>query len=219
MGEPISPELVSVDPELAAAARAALPEEPWQMFTPAPAPLPVATESLGAPRRSLRRAGIALAFVTAAVAGVVVGSTDVFKRANDSPSFAAEPSPAAPSVAATTGVTTTVAPPSVTATATPEPAPAPTTPARRPAPTKSTAEGTFVPSRTFAWAPVSGADRYRVRFYRDGRVVLEGRAEQPRFVVPPGFEFRPGAYRWTVEPRRGEAYGSPVVDSRFEVPD
>ena len=222
MGEPISPELVSVDPELAAAARAALPEEPWQMFSPAPAPHPAATERLGAPRRSLRGPGIALAFVAAAVAGIVVGSTDAFKRANDSPSFAAEPPPAAaPSVAATTGVTATVAPPSVTATAaaTPELAPAPTTPTRRPAPTKSTAEGTFVPSRTFAWAPVSGADRYRVRFYRDGRVVLEGRAEQPRFVVPPRFEFRPGAYRWTVEPRRGEAYGSPVVDSRFEVGD
>src|SRR5687767_6037351 len=125
MGEPISPELVSVDPELAAAARAALPEEPWQMLTPAPAPQPAATERLGAPRRSLRGPGIALAFVAAAVAGIVVGSTDVFKRANDSPSLAAEPPPAAaPSVAATTGVTATVALPSVTATAaaTPEPA-------------------------------------------------------------------------------------------------
>lgn len=224
MGEPISPELVSVDPELAATARAALPEEPWQMFIPAPAPasepapLPVATEPLVAPRRSLRGTGIALAFVAAAVAGIVVGSTDVFKRANDRPSFAAEPPAAAPSVAATTGVTTTVAPPTVTAT--PTPAPAPTTPTRRPAPTtttKSTAKGTFVPSRIFAWAPVAGADHYRVRFYRDGDVVLEARPKQARFVLPPGFEFSPGPYRWTVEPRQGEAYGAPLVDSRFKV--
>ena len=101
------------------------------MFIPAPAPaaepapLPVATEPLVAPRRSLRGTGIALAFVAAAMAGIVVGSTDVFKRANDRPSFAAEPPTAAPSVAATTGVTTTVAPPTVTATPTPAPAPAP----------------------------------------------------------------------------------------------
>jgi hypothetical protein len=225
LGEPISPELVSVDPELAATARAALPEEPWQMFIPAPepaaepAPLPVATEPLVAPRRSLRGTGIALAFVAAAMAGIVVGSTDVFKRANDRPSFAAEPPTAAPSVAATTGVTTTVAPPTVTATPTPTPAPAPTTPTRRPAPTttKSTAKGTFVPSRIFAWAPVAGADHYRVRFYRDGDVVLEGRPKQARFVLPPRFRFSPGTYRWTVEPRQGEAYGAPLVDSRFKV--
>jgi hypothetical protein len=223
LGEPISPELVSVDPELAATARAALPEEPWQMFIPAPAPaaepapLPVATEPLVVPRRSLRGTGIALAFVVAAVAGIVVGSTDVFKRANDRPSFAAEPPTAAPSVAATTGVTTTVAPPTVTAT--PTPTPAPTTPTRRPAPTttKSTAEGTFVPSRIFAWAPVAGADHYRVRFYRDGDVVLEGRPKRARFVLPPRFEFSSGTYRWTVEPRQGDAYGAPLVDSRFKV--
>ncbi len=228
MGEPISPELVSVDPELAATARAALPKEPWQMFIPAPAPEPapppVATEPpLVAPRRSLRGAGIALAFVVAAVAGVVVGSTDVFKRANDRPSFAAEPPTAAPSVAATTGVRTTVAPPSVTATPTPAPtaptrAPTPTTPTRRPTPTtKSAAEGTFVPSRTFAWEPVPGADHYRVRFYRGGDVVLEGSSKQARFVLPPRFEFNPGTYRWTVEPRQGDAYGAPLVDSRFKV--
>jgi hypothetical protein len=149
------------------------------------------------------------------VAGIVVGSTDVFKRANDRPSFAAEPPTVAPSVAATTGVTTTVAPPTVTAT----PTPAPTTPTRRPAPTttKSTAKGTFVPSRIFAWAPVAGADHYRVRFYRDGDVVLEGRPKQARFVLPPRFRFSPGTYRWTVEPRQGEAYGAPLVDSRFKV--
>ena len=216
MGEPISPELVSVDPELAATARAELPAEPWRMFAPPPppppAPLPVATEPLVAPRRSLRGTGVALAFVAAAVAGIVVGSTDVFKRANDRPSFAAEPPPAVPSVAATTGVTTTPTP-------APTPAPAPTTRTRRPTPTatKSTVEGRFVPSRIFAWAPVRGADRYRVRFYRDGAIVLEGLPKQARFVLPPRFTFGPGTYRWTVEPRQGDAYGAPLVDSRFEV--
>ncbi len=117
----------------------------------------------------------------------------MFTRSDDRPSFEPEPSLAAASAAATTGVT------------------APTT--------KSAAGAGFTPSRTFAWVTVAGASEYRIRFSRDGRVVLEGRAKQPRFVLPRRFEFRPGAYRWTVEPRRGEAYGPPVVDSRFEVGD
>ena len=74
-----------------------------------------------------------------------------------------------------------------------------------------------MPSRIFAWAPVVGAGHYRVRFYRDGDVVLEGLPKQARFVLPKGFAFSPGAYRWTVEPRQGDAYGAPLVDSRFKV--
>ena len=74
-----------------------------------------------------------------------------------------------------------------------------------------------MPSRIFAWAPVAGADHYRVRFYRDGDVVLEGRPKQARFVLPPRFGFSPGPYRWTVEPRQGDGYGAPLVDSRFKV--
>jgi hypothetical protein len=169
------------------------------MFVPAASP-PVAAEPIVVTRRPLRRAAIALAFVAAAAAGIVAGSSNVFTRADDRPSFEADPSRAAASAAGTTGVT----------------APA-TTVAPRARTTKSTAEGVFSPSRTFAWAPVAGAEEYRVRFYRGGRVVLERRAQQPRFVLPRGFEFRPGAYRWTVQPRRGETYDPPVVDSRFEV--
>jgi hypothetical protein len=159
-------------------------------------PVPVAGEPIVAARRSHRRAVIVLAFVASGVAGILAGSSDVFTRADDRPSFQPDPSRAAASAAATTGMT------------------APTTPAGT---TKSGAEGALSPSRTFAWTPVAGADRYRIRFYRNGDVVLEGRAETPRFVLPRRFKFRPGAYRWTVEPRRGGEYGPRVVDSRFEV--
>jgi hypothetical protein len=38
--EPLSPELALVSPELAEAARAALPERPWEAFLPGPAPPP-----------------------------------------------------------------------------------------------------------------------------------------------------------------------------------
>jgi hypothetical protein len=41
MLESISPELALVDPELAEAARAALPERPWEAFLPPPRPEPV----------------------------------------------------------------------------------------------------------------------------------------------------------------------------------
>jgi hypothetical protein len=165
------------------------------MVVPA-APVPAAAEPVVAARRSLRRAAIVLAFIASAVAGILAGSTDVFRRADDRPSFPPDPSRAAASAAATTGMTE------------------PTTPAGT---TESGAEGALSPSRTFAWTPVAGADRYRIRFYRNGDVMLEGHAETPRFVLPRRFEFRPGAYRWTVEPRRDGAYGPPVVDSRFEV--
>ena len=150
----------------------------------------------------------------------------MFTRADDRPSFEAAPSRAAASAAATTGVTaptTTVAPPSTAPVAPPAatvapPSPAPATTARRPARTTSVpAEGVFAPARTFAWAPIQGVEEYRVRFYRGDRVVLERRVEQARFVLPRGFEFQPGVYRWTVEPRRGETYDPAVVDSRFEV--
>jgi hypothetical protein len=187
---PAAPEPVPAEP----IARAELPEEPSQMFVP-PAPVPVRAEPIVPRRRRLRRAAIAIAFVAAAVAGVVAGSSNVFTRADDRPSFPSDPSQAAASAAATTGVT------------------APTTPAG----TTSPAEGALSPSRTFAWTAVAGANHYRIRFYRNGEVVLAGRAEKPKFVLPRRFEFRPGAYRWTVEPGRGGAYGPRVVDSRFEV--
>lgn len=165
------------------------------MVVPA-APVPVAAEPIVAARRPLRRAAIVIAFVASAVAGILAGSTNVFTRADERPSFQPDPSRAAASAAATTGKT------------------ASTTPAGT---TENGAGGALSPSRTFAWTPVAGADRYRIRFYRNGDVMLEGRAETPRFVLPRRFEFRPGAYRWTVEPRRGGEYGPPIVDSRFEV--
>ena len=222
MGEQISPELVSVDPELAATARAELPEEPWRTFVPAAPPTalaePAAAEPIVVTRRPLRRVAIATGLVATAAAGVVAGSSSVFTRAHDRPSFEAIASHAAASAAATTAVAApkrTVARPAATVAPS---SPAPATTARRPARTpSSTAVGAFAPSRTFAWAPTPGAEEYRVRFYRGDRVVLEGRVEQARLVLPHGFAFRPGAYRWTVEPRRLETYEPAVVDSRFEV--
>jgi hypothetical protein len=106
--EPLSPELALVDPVLAEAARAALPEEPWKAFlpTPAPAPAPVARveepvvqpplrwpeqpepEPVARPRQRSRRLLLAVTFATAAVAGVLVGGDFIGPRAADRPTFA-----------------------------------------------------------------------------------------------------------------------------------
>jgi hypothetical protein len=84
--EAISPELALVCPELAAAARASLPDRPWEVFAPppprerpalrlvsspataAPAPAPLAP----APRRTVRRPALGTALGVLAAAGLVV---------------------------------------------------------------------------------------------------------------------------------------------------
>jgi hypothetical protein len=73
----------------------------------------------------------------------------------------------------------------------------------------------FVPARTFAWAAVEGADRYRFRMTLDGRLVLHADTKNPRLALPPKFEFRAGRYRWTVERIPRPVDGNPIADSVF----
>src|SRR5829696_7321278 len=79
--EPISPELVLVDPELAERARASLPEEPWRSFIPTPRPRPVAPPPAVVPaepaepgRRRPLRALVGAAAVAAVLAFGLVPS-------------------------------------------------------------------------------------------------------------------------------------------------
>jgi hypothetical protein len=243
LSEPISPELALVDPVLAEAARAALPEEPWKAFLPAPAPPveapapppPVVVEEPPAPavprRRRSRRLVLTAGFAAAAAAGVLVGGDFIGPRAADRPTFApspdaagttgtltaeAEPSPTvAPPVAPAAPPATTAPEPEPKATPKPKPKPKPkpATPAR---PTKTKA--TFVPARIFAWGPVKGATSYRVRFYRGDRVLLQRTTKTARIELPRGFAFAKGSYRWIVEPKTGTKYGNAVVDSKFTIP-
>jgi hypothetical protein len=74
----------------------------------------------------------------------------------------------------------------------------------------------FVPTRVWSWAPTPHSDRYLVRFFRGGRVVLTVRTTRPRLVVSKRFSFRPGRYRWTVVSIAAKAR-TKIVDSRFIV--
>ena len=224
--EPISPELVLVDPELAGRARALLPG-PGPFTVPAQAePAPelepefdpeanrvVLPESLSAaepvplpqgPRRSRKRraATYALAPIIVAVAAATVwygGLLDRFssRSGNDSVAPRADNTPRANPPAKK-------APPS----------------AKPSAPTTS--------PRAFSWAPVRGAGSYLVQFYRGRTEIFRARPTKARVVVPAHWSYKghrltlqPGRYRWSVRPRlggpAGQHYGKPIVLSELVV--
>jgi hypothetical protein len=79
------------------------------------------------------------------------------------------------------------------------------------------AASTFVPSRTWAWAPAHGAKAYDVIFLRDGQAVFHVRASEPRIVLPRSFRFEPGDYRWTVRALPITAGAPAIVDSTFSL--
>ena len=62
-----------------------------------------------------------------------------------------------------------------------------------------------------------GSASYRVRFFRNGRLVLDVRTVKARIVLPKSFAFRKGRYRWTVVPLAAGKPRRPVVDSTFVV--
>lgn len=112
--------------------------------------------------------------------------------------------------------------PPVSTPAAPGPGPAATSgtplrPGATPPPVPAVRE--FVPARAWAWGPTRGARGYLVRFFLDGMLVLTARAREPRFVLPSGFRFRAGRYRWSVVPilssTSSSRYGRPVIDSGF----
>jgi hypothetical protein len=77
----------------------------------------------------------------------------------------------------------------------------------------------FVPARVFTWPAHPRAASYIVRFFRNGRRVLQLPATRPRVALPSSFRFIAGSYRWQVIPVVGGSgsrhLAPPVVDSTF----
>ena len=166
---PISPELVLVDPDLAAGARAALPDHPW----PAPVRIEPAT-----PTRH-RRIPVAAIFSFLSFAALVGILGVSLLPTRDQPTFAAEGQriqPAAPS--RTAGVSRPAAPQERARQANGGGPRSPCKPYRgKPVPR-------FRPTRTFAWVSQPRAVYYQVTFFRNGRRVYQRRTRSPRVTLP-----------------------------------
>jgi hypothetical protein len=236
---PISPELVLVDPDLAAGARAALPDFPW------PAPVRIEPREPTRHRREPtrhRRIPVAATFSFLSFAALVgiLGASLLPTR--DQPTFAAEgqrSQPAAPSP--NPGVSPQPTAPPATAEASPQPAaPQSKQPAApkgknprtkklggprrsqaKPVPSGRRKLPQFKPARTFAWVSHAGAAYYQVAFFRNGRRVYQTRTRAPRLTLPRRVRFTPGNYRWTVQPairvKNGVRLADPIVDSTFRL--
>ncbi len=242
----LSPELVLVSsPEEIRDALALLPEEPWRIAPAAPAQqraAALASAPTHAKRNTLRAGGLVALAIVGLTIGYLVGTRSADDGAASSgvlrpPSVVRASAPApATSVAAAqrqksreTRSRKASAPPAHSRRSQPRRAPvhaartkptstAPTktkTPART-KPAAPTVRG-FVPSRTWAWAPTTGAEAYEVTFFKGPKAVFQVRATQPHIVLPRSFRFEPGTYRWTVSALPAAAGVPAIVDSRFAV--
>jgi hypothetical protein len=227
--EPISPELVLVDPELAAGVRAALPDHPW------PAPVPIDPSLRPGRVRQFPVVAILGQFGFAAAFILVIFVLSVVPKV-DRPTLAAPPAtprtsqPAAPQrtqprtvrkkpPAARKKPAVKRAEPRRAPVRRPKPKPAapPKSQARRSTPTKPRKQPKFTPARTFSWPSQARAASYQVTFLRNGRAFYRTRTRAPRVELPSRVRFTSGRYRWTVRPVIAGALGDPIVDSTFVV--
>lgn len=209
---PISPELVLVDPDLAARARAALPDHPW--------PTPVRIEPARHTRR--RRIPVAATFSILSFAALVAILGVSALPTRDQPTFAAD-GQRIPTVGSST---TTGESPKAKATGrkarrTKAERNVPRTRAAKPKQPGGRKLGVFKPAPTFAWAPRAGATYYQVALFRSGRRFFQARTRAARLTLPSRVRFRAGTYRWIVRPairsRKGVRLGDPIVDATFSV--
>jgi hypothetical protein len=225
--EPISPELVLIDPGLRKLVLGAAEDESTRSNGSAPelaseAGEPSATDRTVGQRSSARRwTGLALAALCGSVATVGAGmaiSSFPFSSSGSAPRGAGGEA----EIAAVSGPRTVPVfrnpDESQDALSDRRAATTPSRPLPRRPPTPAT------PPRRFAWAPVSGVAAYEVAFYRANVPVFRARTKSPSIVVPERARgtgkplLGPGTYQWYVWPvRNGRVAKVALVRSTFVV--
>jgi hypothetical protein len=234
-GEALSPELVLVDPVLAARARSSLPPAADTLAYLRTRPLRVPVETLPPDNRSLevparmrmprprRSLGGSIALAAAAVA-VVVGLllSDVHVELGQ-PSEAADPGAIPGGNVVTTQPSTSGATTSQgVAGKKKTPRPKPTPGRARPAPRVRATAG----PRRFAWAPADEASGYRFELFRGASRVFSTEAQGPELTLPASWSdagirrtLEPGTYRWYVWPLvSGRRASEAIVRAKLVVP-
>jgi hypothetical protein len=220
---PISPELALVDPELAARARALLPDRPGirvpRRERDEPIPLRVAEVQVLAPAPVTRRRWRVTTVVAVAMAASAGFGFGVSAAASG------EPEASAPSVPTTTSRPPVAPAQDVPAKDVPAPgadAPVEVVPNPKP-PTKSPAGPAARVAPRFVWAPQADVTRYRFALYRGEQLIFQKDVTSPALEVPRTWTFRgrfydldPGRYRWVVWPYvSGKRLGPAIVSASY----
>jgi hypothetical protein len=224
----VSPELVLVDPVLAAEERLRLPERPAtpRVLTraePLSGDRPETSIRMPAvkegrevrvpgsipTRHSWRRLAAVAVFIVFALTLLDV-HVDVGRTPGAAESSLIVPPAAEPSAQPGTTTAEPSAQPGTTTARPSKPAPAPARPS----------------ARRFAWAPVAEADSYRVELFRGDVRVFAGSSKEAQLTVPPSWTLEgkrrsltPGEYRWYVWPvTAGRRAQNAVVQATLTVP-
>lgn len=246
LDEPLTPELVLVDPELARRAREQLPEREPERRPPArvqasPSEAPVfgfiqptaaTTRALDHPHHSpKRRLAVQILVVTilGVAAGFAIMHVESLKRFfSESRETSVVPTGGGKSPA-------NVSRGETEARQKGEPKPH-TANTRRTSPSNRSAKRKTRPAirpaaesaRGFAWVAAPGAAYYLVQFYHGAKEIFRAHPSAPRLLLPARWSFKgdqyslaPGRYRWSVRPgygRRSQArYRQPIVRAKLVI--
>jgi hypothetical protein len=189
----ISPELALIDPQLAAAARALLPD-PGQ-FRPASGLRAYAGMRLPLPRKPLEtppttgpthRARHVAAVCVLAAAAIAAGALGLMASTWDH--AAAQPS------------ARNAAPRSLL---------------------QARAARQAHIARTYTWPAVPGAEAYQIKIMRGQRQVYEATTRKPALQLPAELHLQPGRYTWTATPLLNKSSlnptARPVIEETFQV--